>query len=203
MLTHLAFSPVLVHRGTTLSASAILCVETAPPGHHEDEPGGGCQWLRRSGVPPDFIMAGARNKWSHPVAIVLQVPIPIGDGTGIGLQLGPTRFVLCQAVPVGGKAQPAKRATRHQCHSSVDTNFFPVFLHPVRIGHGIGLSSRCDLDGSPEMDHGSFPMPVCVRRTPPVHPCVWPSVRCWSTGEPPDPHPQRRAWKQHRLVTKQ
>ena len=37
---HLVFGPMLVHRRGILSALAIPCVETEPPGHHEDAPGG-------------------------------------------------------------------------------------------------------------------------------------------------------------------
>ena len=40
--------------------------------------------------------------------------------------------------------------------------------------------------------------PVCVRRTPPTRPCVWPSVPCWSTGDAAYPHPQHRARKRNR-----
>jgi len=36
----LAFGPMLVYRRHSLSASAPQCMETEPPGHHVDEPGG-------------------------------------------------------------------------------------------------------------------------------------------------------------------
>ena len=45
---------------------------------------------------------------------------------------------------------------------------------------------------------GLSPTPVCVRRTPPARPCVWPSVPCWSTGDAAYPHPQHRARKRNR-----
>ncbi len=45
---------------------------------------------------------------------------------------------------------------------------------------------------------GLSPKPVCVRRTPPARPCVWPSVPCWSTGKTAYPHSQLHAWKQSR-----
>ena len=37
--------PVLVYRRHTLSVSAPPCVETEPPGHRLDRPGGGSQWM--------------------------------------------------------------------------------------------------------------------------------------------------------------
>jgi len=56
----LAFGPVLVHRRCRLSALAIPCVETEPPGRHWDNRAGS-QWVRGSGVAPVLFVHGVGN----------------------------------------------------------------------------------------------------------------------------------------------
>ena len=64
---------MLVHRRHTLSAFAIPCVETEPPGHHVDEPGGGCQRVGGLSVPPEFVVRGAGNPHGGSVTVFLSV----------------------------------------------------------------------------------------------------------------------------------
>ena len=55
-------------------------------------------------------------------------------------------------------AQPAERAGGNDGNPDVNAGGFLPDCHSLMgAGHGIRLPARCDLDGSPVMDHGSVP----------------------------------------------